>query len=205
MSTATELGTLLPLAGFMVVASITPGPNNLLVASASAHAGYRATIPHLLGIGIGHSIQVAACATGLGAMLIAAPALADLLRLLAAGYLAWLALKLMRAAPPSGAAPSSGAGPMSFLAAAAFQWVNPKAWMMALTTSGALLPAAADRATAIALACATVILVNFPCVSAWAAFGAGMRRVMTRPAHWRRFNVAMGASLLLTAAWIFAG
>lgn len=202
MSSAAVLTTALPLAGFMIVASITPGPNNLLVASAGAHAGYRATIPHLLGIGIGHSFQVALCALGIGAMLIAAPGAADLLKLLSAAYLGWLAIKLMRAAPPVDGHSQRSGGPMSFLGAAAFQWVNPKAWMMALTTSGALLPALPDRGLAIALACTTVILVNFPCVSVWAAFGAAMRRVMTRPAHWRLFNAAMGASLLLTAWWI---
>ena len=203
MNSASLAAATLPLAAFMVVASITPGPNNLLVASAGARAGYRATIPHLLGIGIGHSFQVALCALGIGAMLMAAPGAEGILKMLSAGYLGWLALKLIRMGAPDDVRGRDG-GPMSFVAAAAFQWVNPKAWMMALTTSGALLPAVSDRALAIALACITVVLVNFPCVSAWAAFGAGMRRLMTRPVHWHVFNVTMGASLLLTAWWIIA-
>lgn len=200
----TPTESLLPLAAFMLVASITPGPNNLLVASAGARAGYRATIPHLAGIGIGHSVQVALCALGIGALVAAEPALQQLLRWLAAGFLAWLALKVA-VAPPGPGGGRSGAGPMSFLGAAAFQWVNPKAWMMALTSSSALLPAVPDRGVAIALACATIVLVNFPCVSVWAAFGAGIGRVMRRPMHWRLFNAAMGLSLLATAAWVFGG
>lgn len=194
--------TALPLAAFMVVASITPGPNNLLVATAGAHAGYRATLPHLLGIGMGHSLQVAICAMGIGAMLIGRPDWQGILKSLSAGYLVWLAIKLARAVPPAnGTVPGDG-GPMSFLGAAAFQWINPKAWMMALTASGALLPALPERSSAIALACATIVAVNFPCVSAWAAFGSGMRRFLTRPLRWRLFNGVMSASLLLTAWWI---
>lgn len=91
---------------------------------------------------------------------------------------------------------------MSFIGAATFQWINPKAWMMALTASSALLPSLSDRASAVALACATIIVVNFPCVSVWAAFGSGMRRFLTQPLRWRLFNGAMGASLLLTAWWV---
>jgi len=196
------VATALPLAAFMLVASITPGPNNLLVATAGAHAGYRATLPHVLGIGIGHSLQVGLCAAGIGAVLMASPNLQYVLKSLSAGYLVWLAIKLALAAPPANGADRGEGGPMSFIGAAAFQWINPKAWMMALTASGALLPAVPDRSSAIALACATIVAVNFPCVSAWAAFGAGMRRFLTRPLRWRLFNALMGALLLLTAWWI---
>ena len=194
--------TALPLAAFMLVASITPGPNNLLVASAGAHAGYRATLPHLLGIGVGHSVQVALCATGIGAVLVASPDLRNALKAVSAAYLIWLAIKLVRATPPAEGLPAKEGGPMSFIGAATFQWINPKAWMMALTASSALLPSLSDRASAVALACATIIVVNFPCVSVWAAFGSGMRRFLTQPLRWRLFNGAMGASLLLTAWWV---
>lgn len=192
----------LPLGAFMIVASITPGPNNLLVATAGAHAGYRATLPHLLGIGIGHSFQVGLCALGIGSILLARPELQALLKGIAAAYLAWLAFRLATASPP-GEGKSRGDGkPMSFIGAAAFQWINPKAWMMALTASGALVPTLPDRVAAIALACVTIVAVNFPCVSVWAVFGSGMRQFLTRPLRWRVFNGVMGASLLLTAWWI---
>lgn len=127
--------TALPLAAFMLVASITPGPNNLLVASAGAHAGYRATLPHLLGIGVGHSVQVALCATGIGAVLVASPDLRNALKAVSAAYLIWLAIKLVRATTPAEGLPAKEGGPMSFIGAATFQWINPKAWMMALTAS----------------------------------------------------------------------
>lgn len=199
------LESLLPLAAFMTVASITPGPNNVLVASAGAHSGYRATVPHLLGIGVGHSFQVALCALGVGAAMVAMPGLMQGLRLAAAGFLAWLAWRMLRAAPPVGDAAGGGLGPMSFLGAAAFQWVNPKAWAMALTTSSALLPDVPDRVVAVGSACLVVVLVNFPCVSVWAACGASLRRALGKPRRGRAFNAAMGLSLLAMAGWIVIG
>ncbi len=196
------LDSLAPLAAFMFAASITPGPNNLMVASAGARAGYRATLPHLLGIGIGHSFQVGLCSLGLGALLLAQPELVVLAKALATAFLLWMAWGIAGSPPPAGEAPGVARGPLGFLPAAAFQWINPKAWAMALTTSGALLPDWPDRAAAVAAACLVVVLVNFPCVSAWAAFGATLRRRLRRAIHWRIFNLVMAAALALTAVWI---
>ena len=191
----------LPLGAFMIVASITPDPTicswrRPAPTRVPRHAPTSAWNRHWAQFS-GRLVR-----PGIGSILLARPELQALLKGIAAAYLAWLAFRLATASPP-GEGKSRGDGkPMSFIGAAAFQWINPKAWMMALTASGALLPTLPDRVAAIALACVTIVAVNFPCVSVWAVFGSGMRQFLTRPLRWRVFNGVMGASLLLTAWWI---
>lgn len=206
---------LAPLAVFMFVASITPGPNNVMLATAGAVAGFRATLPHLFGISVGHALQIVLIGLGIGSLFVTLPWLADLLRLASAAYLVWLAWSLARAAlPVAGEAPRAGQ-PLSFVGAALFQWVNPKAWMMALTVCSAFLDGAErlvnGGATSGAGALAPLLVValvslgvNLPCVAVWAAAGVGLRRWLTAPRRWLAFNLSMAAALLATAISVVA-
>lgn len=195
--------TLLPLAAFVFVASITPGPNNIMLATAGATAGFRATIPHMLGISLGHAAQVALIGLGIGALLSRWPALLDLLRWVAAGYLIWLAWQLARARPPAPGNAGSRAGrPLSFVGAALFQWINPKAWMMALTVTSAFLPAGAAPLTAAVSVAAITAVINLPCVSCWAGLGSLLGRHLASPRQWRVFNLTMAALLLATVGTV---
>ncbi len=196
------LDALLPLALFMFVASITPGPNNIMLAAAGASAGFRATVPHMLGISIGHAFQVALTGAAAGLVIRASAEAGPVMRVAAAAYLVWLGVRMVRA-PAAEGADGGGAGrPLSFLGAAAFQWINPKAWMMALTVSGAMLPAGVPLEAALAMAAGTSVLVNLPCVACWAAAGAAIRRWLTSELRRRGFNIAMGGMLIATAAWV---
>jgi threonine/homoserine/homoserine lactone efflux protein len=184
----------LPLLGFAIVASVTPGPNVLMVAAAAAGHGLRAVLPHMLGITFGFTAMIALVGLGL-AWPLAIPAVHRALQLIAAVWMLWLAWKIATAPPPGegGARP-----PLGFVQAALFQWVNPKAWMVAgaaiagYTLAGApLLP----QVLAIALVFG---LVSMPCLLVWAGLGAGARRVLGDARRLRRFNLAMGALLALS-------
>jgi threonine/homoserine/homoserine lactone efflux protein len=192
---------LLALVAFAFAASITPGPNNLMVMASGANFGLRRTVPHLAGILVGFVVMVVLVGLGLSRVFEAWPAVRQALVAASALYLAWLAWKIATAAPP---AEGEQAGqPITFLQAALFQWVNPKAWMMALT---AVTLYAADRSmAAVALVALVFGAVNVPCVSAWAVLGRQARRWLATGARLRLFNRAMAVLLLASLAPAIAG
>ncbi len=193
-----SLDTLLALVAFAFVTSVTPGPNNLMLLASGVNFGFRRTVPHMLGIGVGFTLMVALVGLGLAPAFEAQPALHTALRAVGAAYMLWLAWRLAHAGPVGNGAPTRGRL-MRFLGAAAFQWVNPKAWVMALTAVAAY--AGADGGAAGVLPVALVFgAVNLPSVAVWAAFGAALRQALSRPATLRRFNVAM-ALLLVASLW----
>jgi threonine/homoserine/homoserine lactone efflux protein len=186
---------LLPLLGFAVVGSVTPGPNVLMVAAGAASSGVWAVMPHMLGITFGFAAMIALVGLGLAGPLAASPAVHAALQVVAVLWLLWLAWKIA-AAPPPGEGPARP--PMNFVQAALFQWVNPKAWMIAgaaiagYTQPGeALLP----QVLAIALVFGAI---SMPCLLLWAGLGAGARRLLRDARSLRRFNIAMGVLLALS-------
>ncbi|TYB83097.1 LysE family translocator [Maritimibacter fusiformis] len=185
---------LIALTGFAFVTSATPGPNNLMLMASGANFGFRRTIPHMLGVAIGFTVMVVLVGVGLMAVFDRFPVAHDVLRVVSVVYLLWLAWKIANAAAP-GAGGSTGT-PMTFLQAAAFQWVNPKAWAMALSAIAAYAP---DRSLAAAALVAVVFgLVNLPSVSVWALLGQQIRHVLTSAARLRTFNWTMAALLVAT-------
>ncbi|MFN3260849.1 MAG: LysE family translocator [Pikeienuella sp.] len=190
-----ETDLLLGLAAFAFASSVTPGPNNMMLMASGANFGFRRTLPHMLGVALGFVAM--AVLVGLGLMQVFArwPILHDILMVVSVAYLLWLAWRIANAAPKTAEA---GARPMTFLEAAAFQWVNPKAWTMALTAVTVYAP---DRSLA-ALAAVALIFgaINLPSVGSWAALGVLTRRALTTPARLRLFNRAM-ALLLVASLW----
>ncbi|MFN0116492.1 MAG: LysE family translocator [Paracoccaceae bacterium] len=190
------LSTLLPLVTFCFVTSVTPGPNNLMLMTSGANFGVRATVPHMAGIAIGFTAMVVLVGLGLAGLFTLYPVLHDVLKVAAVAYMLWLAWKFGNAAAPGEG--RAGARPMTFLGAAAFQWVNPKAWAMAL---GAITAYAPDQSLAAILLVAAVFgAVNLPTISLWAVIGQEMRRVLTSPGRLRAFNWTM-AGLLVASLW----
>jgi threonine/homoserine/homoserine lactone efflux protein len=189
------LTLILGLATFAFVSSITPGPNNMMLLASGANFGLRRTVPHVLGVALGFGFMVMVVGFALAGVVAALPWLYEVLRWAGAAYLLYLAYKI---------ATSHGVGtktaprsPMSFWQAAAFQWVNPKALAMAL---GAVTTYAApeDLYLNVVLVALVLTLVNAPCVSSWAAFGVGMKRVLNSPATMRAFNIGMALLLVLS-------
>lgn len=122
---------LFALSAFALVSSITPGPNNLMLMASGANFGFRRTVPHMLGIGLGFGLMIVLVGLGLVRVFDAFPVAHLILTILGVCYLLWLAWKIAHAAAPYAA--RVGVRPFTFLQAALFQWVNPKAWQMGLT------------------------------------------------------------------------
>jgi threonine/homoserine/homoserine lactone efflux protein len=186
----------LALLGYAFVTSITPGPNNLMLLASGVNFGFIRTIPHMLGVGIGFFVMLLAVGFGLGAVFTAFPALHLILKVLGSAYLLYLAWRIAttRSLAKEGKA---GTVPMTFLEAAAFQWVNPKAWVMAL--SAMAIYTNPDRPfLSIWIVAAAFALVNLPSVSSWAGFGTALRGFLSDPVRLKWFNIAMGVLLVLT-------
>jgi threonine/homoserine/homoserine lactone efflux protein len=185
---------LLAFALFAFVSSITPGPNNTMLLASGVNFGFQRTIPHMLGISIGFMIMVLAVGLGLGAVFKAVPLLYTILRYAGAAYLLYLAWKIATSGPPSESRDGESK-PMSFLAAAAFQWVNPKAWVMAVGAITTYTPQAGYFGNVLVVA-AVFGAVNLPAVSAWAGFGSLLRNVLRERLWLRVFNGVMAALLV---------
>ncbi|MBO9445470.1 LysE family translocator [Ruegeria sp. R14_0] len=183
---------LLALIAFAFVSSITPGPNNLMLMASGANFGFRRSIPHMLGIGLGFTVMVLLVGAGLVQLFDTYPVSYTALKVASVAYLLFLAWKIARAAPAEGH--SETGTPMTFLQAAAFQWVNPKAWAMALTATTAYTP---DQTLQAIVVVALVFgSVNLPSVSTWTVLGQQMARFLTNPRRLVVFNWAMAALLV---------
>ena len=181
--------SLLPLALFAFVSSITPGPNNIMLTSSGILFGFRRSIPHMLGITVGFGVMLGLCAAGIGSLIIAVPAIHVLLKIMGSSYLLYLAwnLRKMRFSQDE----NRGAEPMSFLGAALFQFANPKAWVMAVTGASAFLPLVQPVWFAIGLFCLVFCAINLPCIGVWAGTGAVLRRYLAQPKWQRMFCAVM--------------
>jgi threonine/homoserine/homoserine lactone efflux protein len=192
------LELLFPLAMFSFVTSITPGPNNMMLMASGVNFGFRRTVPHMLGISTGFTLMVALIGFGLGEVFVRVPLLYTVLKYVGAVYLLYLAYKIANSGPIAERGGVQGC-PMTFLQAAAFQWVNPKAWVMAVSAISTYTQPEAYTASVLLISL-VFGLVNLPSVGSWAAFGVAMRRLLTNPRAVRVFNIAM-ALLLVASLW----
>jgi threonine/homoserine/homoserine lactone efflux protein len=181
---------------FAFVSSITPGPNNLMLLASGVNFGFVRTIPHMLGIGIGFLILLLAVGFGLGTLLTAYPPIHTALKVTGGAYMLYLAWKI-GTSRTMGKAGRTGANPMTFLQAAAFQWVNVKAWVMAATAMSLYTSAERPFLTVVLVAVAFA-LVNVPSVATWAGFGTAMRGFLADPVRLKWFNIVMGLALALS-------
>ena len=190
----------LPLMTYVATMSVTPGPNNLMLAASGVNFGFRRTLPHLLGVCLGCSLQVLIVAGLLAYVLVWLEAARIWLVLSGCSYLLWLAWRQAQAGQPGN---RKVAQPLGFIGAALFQWVNPKAWMMVLNAAILFLPRGGGWGAALSLALVCT-LVNFPCIALWAVVGDRLRFRLRDPRALRVFNYAMALLLAATAGWILA-
>lgn len=187
-----NIETLTALALFAFVSSATPGPNNLMLMASGANYGFRRTIPHMFGISLGFLVLMLLAGIGLVRVFDTYPVSHIILKVLSVIYMVYLAWKIATAAPVKERSASST--PMTFLQAAAFQWVNPKAWAMALT---AITVYVADGGVLILMLAALVFAcVNLPSITVWTVMGQQMARILTNPVRLRAFNWTMAALLI---------
>jgi threonine/homoserine/homoserine lactone efflux protein len=187
---------LLGLVAFACAMAFTPGPNNIMVTASGVNFGFARTIPHILGITFGFFVLIAVCAAGLGAVFAAYPPLQIALKVAGALYLLWLAWKIATAAP-SANDEERVAQPITFLQAALFQWVNPKALVAALSAI-AIYVRPSHWLTDFTVLQIVFAIATILAVATWTGFGVALRRVLSDPKHARVFNIVM--ALLLVAS-----
>lgn len=192
----------LALLGFAFVTSVTPGPNNMMLLASGVNFGFRRSVPHMLGIGIGFMVLLLCVGLGLGQLLERFPVIYTTLKYVGAAYMLWLAWKIANSGPMTDQSSQNSGTPMTFLGAAAFQWVNPKAWVMAVSAMATYTSPNQHLFTVILV---TLIFgaVNIPSVSTWTVFGVGLRRFLSEPKLCRVFNIAM-ALALVASLWPIA-
>ncbi|MBP1846682.1 threonine/homoserine/homoserine lactone efflux protein [Rhizobium petrolearium] len=191
------LETFLALVLFAFTTSITPGPNNMMLFASGVNFGFTRTIPHMLGIGVGFFSLLLAIGLGLGALLQTVPAVYTILKFAGGAYLVWIAWKIGTSRSLSDG--RTGAQPMTFFGAAMFQWVNPKAWVMAVTAMATYTNPDYYLPTVLLVGLAFAA-VNVPSVSTWAGFGSALREWLSVPARLKWFNITM-AVLLVMSLW----
>ncbi|MDG1733700.1 MAG: LysE family translocator [Thalassotalea sp.] len=187
--------TIPALVMFAFVSSVTPGPNNLMLMASGANFGFKKTIPHALGVAIGFTFMVFLVGIGIIQLFDQFPASYNILKFTSVGYLLYLAYKIARAGAPvekTGDEPK----PFTFIQAALFQWVNPKAWTMALTAISLYAPS--QSLQAVLLVAAIFGVINFPSVSSWVMIGRQMQTLLTNPARLKAFNISMATLLVLS-------
>lgn len=191
---------LFALVTFAFVASITPGPNNLMLMASGTNFGLKRTLPHMVGITAGFTFMIVMVGLGLAKIFDAFPVALLVLKGVSAVYLLYLAWKIANAAPPPDEMTRESAGkPLSFLQAAAFQWVNPKAWAMVLTAISAYtLPQ--HPFISLAIMASVFSVISLFSTSTWAVMGTQVRRFLHSPVRLRVFNVA-AALLLVATLW----
>ncbi|WP_180897196.1 LysE family translocator [Martelella soudanensis] len=190
--------TLLALIGFAIAASLTPGPNNFMVFTSTVNFGLLRTIPHMAGVVIGFVLLMASIGAGLGAVISAFPKLLIVAKVAGAAYLLWIAWKIANTRQMSSGRAVSGR-PLTFLQAAAFQWVNPKAWIMSLTAMSVYTDPE-HYVLSVALVSGIFGVVSVPSLSIWGGFGAGLRDWLSAGSRLKWFNIGM-AVLLVASLW----
>lgn len=193
MTSAAFLATVLP---FAIAMSFTPGPNNLMLASAGVRFGFARTVPHQAGIVAGFAIMVFCIGFGIAALIAAVPPLYRAMRIAGIAYILWLAWTIATAAPGGDA--GGKRRPMGFVGAAAFQWINPKAWIMTVTALATHTSARDGPAHQVLLLAAAFAVVGAASSATWAAFGQLIRRYLTSPG--RQVAFARIMALLLVAS-----
>jgi len=192
-----------PLALFAFIASITPGPNNLLLMRSGASFGIQRSLWPLFGVQCGFAALVLLSHVGVGALLLALPAAFVALRWACSVYLLWLAWLILRDSKPrTGTTEQSAGRPMRFVEAMLFQPLNPKAWMMATTVASAFYGEHAPGGADLAVATAICLCIGGPCMLIWVVWGASIDHLLRRPGLRQGFNIAMALLVVATAVWM---
>jgi threonine/homoserine/homoserine lactone efflux protein len=188
-----NMPSLLPLLGFAVVMYVTPGPNNIMVASSAASYGLVPTLPHMLGIALGFAAMLVLVSAGAGAAVLAWPGVAPAMRWIGVGWIVWLAWKIATAPPPHA---DKRRRLLGFWGAIGFQWINPKAWMIALAVAGSFLIPGRPLDIQLLRISAVFLGCSMPCLLLWALLGSSAGRLLRAPRHVRAFNVTMAVLLI---------
>jgi threonine/homoserine/homoserine lactone efflux protein len=184
------------MAMFAFASSITPGPNNMMLLSSGVNYGFKRTIPHMLGISSGHLVMLLAIAAGLDQLFQLFPLGYQIMKGVGFCYLLYLAWRIALSTTPLKRGETKG-HPLGFFGAALFQWVNPKALLMAITYFSNYMPIDTSN-TFIFATCLMFTVINLPCLSLWVMLGTQLERVLSQPRQRQIFNLVMALLLILS-------
>jgi threonine/homoserine/homoserine lactone efflux protein len=183
---------------FATSTTITPGPNNIMIMTSGLNYGIKSSIPHLLGICFGFPAMVIMVGLGFSVVFEMYPVLHELIKVLGVAYLLYLAWLIATSSPTS--LDAENARPLSFIQAALFQWVNPKAWVMATGAVSAYTSISSDIFSQVIIIAFAFFIVGFPCVGIWLVFGVGLKKYLHSPKHQKVFNLSMAILLIASIA-----
>lgn len=196
-----DTDTLLALTGFALASVWTPGPNNVMLAASGATFGWRRSVPHAMGVALGFPLMLFLICLGLGQVFERSAIMRDALAWGGFAVMLWLSWRIATAGP---AKQGSRSRPLSFVEASGFQWINPKAWVMAIGAA-ATYASGADPVLEAAIAAGIFVLAGLSSSQGWLIFGTGIGRLLGTGWRLRLFNGAMGALLALSALWLVLG
>ncbi|AWL11880.1 Homoserine/homoserine lactone efflux protein [Saliniradius amylolyticus] len=186
---------------FTLTMTITPGPNNMMIMTSGLNFGVRRSLPHFLGICTGFPVMVLLVGMGLGAVLKQYPMAFEAIRVGGLVYLLFLAFKMATTVPNLEQRHGTQSQPLTYWQAVLFQWLNPKAWVMATGALAAYTSATETLNWQVAVIALTFSAVAFPCVGLWLYFGSRLTHFLKQANHIRWFNRIMAMLLVLAVVW----
>ncbi|MCJ8270331.1 MAG: LysE family translocator [Psychrosphaera sp.] len=186
---------------FATSASVTPGPNNIMMMTSGLNFGVKKSLPHLFGICVGFPLMIIVVGMGFSVVFQRWPIVHEVIKIVSVFYLLYLAWKIATSAPTN--LESEKKNPISFIQAALFQWINPKAWVMATGAISAYTSLSSSFFTQVLIIALVFFVLAFPCVGVWLMGGVGLKRFLQRPNYQRVFNVSM--AVLLAASIVPTG
>lgn len=183
---------------FILSTSITPGPNNLMIMASGVNFGVRKSLPHLIGIDLGFPLLVVAVGMGISQLFTLVPSLMLWLKVVGVVYLSYLAVRIATTPVNNQQELESTqvVKPLTFLQAALFQWVNPKAWIMAVGAVATYTVNTADYPSQVFVIAALFFVFGTPCTVVWLGFGKALKRFLSRPSYQKLFNICMAVLLI---------
>ena len=192
---------ILSLLSFSISMAITPGPNNVMVTASGVNFGYKKTLPHILGITFGFPVMIVLIGLGLGSVFKSFPVIHHILKYIGAAYLLYLAWKIASFSSVDNNGDRDK--PFTFLQAVLFQWVNPKAWSIAVGAIAAFTSVDNNVFFEVLLIALVFCMICFPCVSLWALIGMNIKRFLINDFYRKIFNISMAFLLILSLLPVF--
>ncbi|BAJ03036.1 LysE family translocator [Shewanella violacea] len=185
---------ILAIALFAFSSGITPGPNNVMLMSSGVNFGIKASLPHLTGICLGFPCMVLAIGLGMSALFQTYPVIHLIIKYIGIAYLLYLSWLIANSSSKMEGKQTSN--PLSFIQAAAFQWINPKGWIMAVGAIAAFTNLDTALTPQILTIAAVFLAVAFPCAITWLGFGVALKRLLKNERQQKIFNISMAVLLV---------
>jgi threonine/homoserine/homoserine lactone efflux protein len=182
---------------FALSSNLTPGPNNIMLMNSGASFGFRRTIPHLLGVGLGFPLMVLVAGLGVGTLFERLPILHEIIRWVGVAYMLWMAWHMAQARS-LGSEREKGSRPMRFLEAVLFQWVNPKAWTMGIGALSAYTVPDKAFFPQLLVIFLVFLAIGVPSAAVWTGFGKAIGRFLSSERRLRAFNIFMALLLVVS-------